>query len=62
MSRCRLQSGSHVIESVNVLAMLPSSVALAQFINNMVSLLLQGSDNQSALASDDLLTVPWASP
>ena len=38
MSRCRLQSRSHVIVRVDVLAMLPSSVASVQFIDDMVSL------------------------
>ena len=38
MSRCRLRSRSHVIVRVDVLAMLPSSVASVQFIDGMVSL------------------------
>ena len=45
MSRYRLRSRSHVIVRVDVLAMLPSSVVLVQFIDDMVSLFTRFSQS-----------------
>ena len=61
MSRCRLRSRSHV--DVRVMFLLCFPRVLLQFSSLMAWChFLQGSENRSALAVDDLLTVPWASP
>ena len=59
ISRCRLRSRSHV--DVRVMFLLCFPRVSLQFSSLMPWChFLQGSENRSALAVDDLLTVPWA--